>query len=54
MVAGLEEVGRGGIGPEDFRVNNPGLDVGSPNGVFAIFPSRRDLISVSAFIRMGS
>ena len=54
VVVGLEEVGRGGIEPEDFRPNNPGLEVGSPKGVFAIFPSRKDLISVSAFVRMGS
>jgi hypothetical protein len=32
---------------EDFRANMPGLPV-SPNGVRATFPSRRDLISVSA------
>jgi len=36
-----------GTDPDDLRPKTPGLPV-SPKGVFATFPSRRDLISVSA------
>jgi hypothetical protein len=42
------------IETEGFRPNMPGLAPVSPKGVRAIFPSRRDLISLSARCRMGS
>ena len=39
---------------DDLRLNNPGLEVGSPYGVRAAFPSLKILISVSTRCRTGS